>query len=285
MGGETVNIRVPGDPELCREILPELKIWLSRVKETLASEINASPWKPASDLEFMGIVFLMKLLSHAESVLLLLPHKDVTLIARAMIEGFVQFLWAARDPDVRPSDWRSYSVVEEFLSLERRGREGRPPTMAMMADLSEALQGVGPRFLTRKAAQALSESRNLPSNPYHTNWRRGVTFRKIFHEVEGGDLHTFLYGQFSGWAHWSPLALASQLDTSVPPGVKWRSHDDLLAAHAAIIAIVCLLHTGGLVFEHAEHPSQEMPGMLRDEFLEWQSQRYREYRDEACEGQ
>jgi hypothetical protein len=194
-------------------MLPELRDWLSRVTATLASEIDANPWRPGSDLDFMGIMFVMKLLSHAESILLLLPHKDVTLIARAMMEGYVQYLWVTLDPDVRPSDWRSFSVVEDLMSVDRRVREGRPPTETMMAELDEALEDVGPRFYTKNASKELRESGTLPPDPYYKNWRRGTTFRGIFDDLEAGDLHSLFYGQFSGWAHWSPLALASQLDS------------------------------------------------------------------------
>src|SRR5688572_11319416 len=82
--------------------LPRLR---QSVKEllALAHEITENvAYSEKDHLAFMALCFLSKQIDHTQSVLALIPSRDVILIARSMIEGLCQLLWAAQEPDRLP---------------------------------------------------------------------------------------------------------------------------------------------------------------------------------------
>ncbi len=271
-----MDVRIVVEDEVARELLPDLKDWLARIRSEIASHLRAID--RGDDLAFMGTCFLTKQLDHAEALYQLVPRKDTILIARTMVEGLVQFLWAAKD-EARAHLWRAHAVIEDFYRIPQMERRHQPPTAEMMAELEEVLESVGPLFLTRKAVRAHAEGGELPEHPYHRSWRGDVSLRDIFEDVEGGDLRRFFYGPYSAWAHWSAGAFGDRL-SETDAAVTWSPIAEAYSGEALVFAIMCVLQTAGILFQHIGHEAVEVPGRLRDEFAEWHDQRLEELRRE-----
>ncbi len=255
--------------KVSHEMLPHLRDWLTRVGMEISQQFEISDWRNRGHFAFMGICFLSKQLSHCETLVRLVPHKDSILVARTMAEGLAQFLWASRDPESRAHDWRAYAVLEDYWTIPVRERKGRPPTPDMMDSINSAMAEIGPMFLTKKAQKAKQAGQPLPKQPYYTNWRRGTSIKKVFEEIEGSDIWSFFYGPYSAWAHWSSAAFADRFDEEVPRTTRWTPVANSMAAASIVIGITTVLQTAEILFEHIEHPSANLPATLRDEFEAW----------------
>src|SRR5688572_9248803 len=64
-----------------------------------------------NDLAFMTLTFAGRQIEHARSVLVLGSSLDTALIARSMLEGLSQLLWASQEPEDRPLRWRAFVYV------------------------------------------------------------------------------------------------------------------------------------------------------------------------------
>jgi hypothetical protein len=141
----------------------------------------------------------------------------------------------------------------------------------MRSAIGEAMAAVRPLFLTETARKAERGGKPLPEQPYHRNWRRGVKLNTVFQEVGGLNLWSFIYGPYSAWAHWSSIAFEDRLVEVNPTLTRWTPLAHSMAANSLTIAVVCIVHTAGILFQHMNHPSADLPAQLRDQFLEWQS--------------
>jgi hypothetical protein len=73
--------------ERAKRDLPRLRQSVSELL-ALANEITENvPYSERDHLAFMALCFLSKQIDHTKSVLVLIPSRDVILIARSMIEG------------------------------------------------------------------------------------------------------------------------------------------------------------------------------------------------------
>ena len=73
---------------------------------------------------FMCLTYLSKQNDHMSSILALSPIRDVMMIARSMIEGVAQLLWAKLDPDVQPGKWMAFSVVHNWKLMRHKLSRG-----------------------------------------------------------------------------------------------------------------------------------------------------------------
>ena len=79
-----------------------------------------------SHLRFMLASFAIKQSEHAKSRLKLGSSPDTMLIARTMIEGLSQMLWAAKRPRQRPLLWLTFVFVHDWRMIqEHRGKGDR----------------------------------------------------------------------------------------------------------------------------------------------------------------
>jgi hypothetical protein len=252
-----------------RKMLPHLRDWLGRVIVEIGQHLEISDWRNRDDLAFMGICFLSKQLCHAESLVMIVPRKDSTLIARTMAEGLAQFLWASKEPESRPNAWRAYAVIEDYRSIPRLESRGCSPTPEMIRSIEKEMAEVGPMFYTDKAMKAVEAGRPLPERPHYDSWRKKVSIRKIFEEIKGSDIYSFFYGPFSTWAHWSSKAFADRFDEETPSSTRWTPIAYSMAAASIVLGITTVLQTAEILFDHLGHPAAHLPGDLRGEFEAW----------------
>src|ERR1022692_154552 len=123
-----------------------------------------------SHLRFMLASFAVKQSEHANSLLKLVPSPDTMLIARTMIEGLSQMLWAAKRPRHRPLLWRSFVFVHDWRQIQEHRAQGRPVNPQVERVLRVGLRRFGHRFLPRQAPVAPAAGRALPDEPYMRNW-------------------------------------------------------------------------------------------------------------------
>ncbi len=72
----------------------------------------------SDDFGFMVVNFLNKQITHSESLLLLVPRIDTSLIARTMFDGLVQLYWASQNPSSRGRQWRAFALVQDWRRLQ-----------------------------------------------------------------------------------------------------------------------------------------------------------------------
>lgn len=160
----------------------------------------------ASHLRFMLVSFAIKQNEHARSVLRLGTSLDTMLIARSMLEGFSQLLWAMKQPRRRPLLWRSFAFVLDWRLLQRHRAEGRAIDPDVERHTRAGLRRYGRWFLTKEARQARAARLPLLGDPYAKSWY-GEREAEIFRDVGGQVLWDNAYGPFSEWHHWRPGAI------------------------------------------------------------------------------
>ncbi|MGA3264825.1 MAG: DUF5677 domain-containing protein [Terracidiphilus sp.] len=155
------------------------------------------------DFGFMAIQFLYKQMQHAESVLLLIPRRDAGLVARSMIEGLYQFLWAFRAPEERARRWRSFSIIHDWRRIQARLKSGIPVDEADVKRTEAGLMEFGD-------LHRASNPRPDPSDSYQKNWRGAVSFSAMADAV-GRELYDGPYDELSDWAHWGVYGIGDSI--------------------------------------------------------------------------
>jgi hypothetical protein len=90
--------------------LPDLREWVNRLLDLTINMLESVPYSEDDNFGFMALCFASKQVDHMRSILALNGSRDVWLIARSMLEGRNQILWAVRDPDVRAQRWRAFAL-------------------------------------------------------------------------------------------------------------------------------------------------------------------------------
>jgi len=154
-----------------------------------------------SHLRFMLASFAVKQSEHANSLLMLGANPDTMLIARTMLEGLSQILWAAKRPKQRPLLWRSFAFVRDWRRMQEHQAQGLSIDPLVERGVRAGLCRFGQRFLTKEARSARLAGLASPADPYVKNWY-GETESEILRDVGGQDLLQHAYGPFSEWHHW-----------------------------------------------------------------------------------
>src|SRR5574337_145776 len=248
--------------------LPVLRQWVDR-SLALAQEMTNNVRHSENDhLAFMAVCFLVKQIDHARSILALIPSRDVILIARSMIEGLCQLLWAGRDPDALPFRWRAFAWVHDWRVIQAKIAAGELVDPEWRAAIEGALRKYGDQFLTTKAREARDKGASPPPDPYYKDWRTGRQIRQIFESVEGEDLYRKLYEPFSDWQHWG----AGGFKKAIVPQENRIVYSSLSATDAATAlatAIQCLLQTVKFVDEYLDLGLTSKISELRDGYIAW----------------
>lgn len=160
------------DNERATQDLADLHQWGDRLL-VLAGEILANIQYSENDhLGFMSLCFLSKQIGHMQSILTLSPSRDTILIARSMIEGLCQLLWAAKEPNIRPMQWRAFAWVHDLRVIEAKKARGETVSLEQHNAIENALCEIGKQFLKNKK-KAREQMSPFSSETYHDNWRCG----------------------------------------------------------------------------------------------------------------
>ncbi len=101
-------------------------------------------------LAFMALCFLSKQIDHTKSILVLIPSRDTILIARSMIEGLCQLLWAVKDPDVRPRQWRAFAWDHDWRLVQAKIKGGESIDPEVLKGIQDGLRRFGNQFLKER---------------------------------------------------------------------------------------------------------------------------------------
>jgi len=254
--------------QIVEKDLPALRQWVER-SLALANKITDNvQYKEDDHIAFMALCFLSKQIDHTKSILTLMPSRDVILIARSMIEGLCQLLWAAKDANSLPLRWRAFSWVHDWRVMQAKNALGGFIEPESRTAIQDALIQYGDQFLTNDAIKARKKGVSLPADPYHKNWRTGYPLRQIFKEVGGDDLYRKLYGPFSDWQHWGSGGLGDAI-TRQGNQIVYSSLSPTDIASALAVAFQCLLETTKLIDEHLGFGLTLEISKLHDEYVAW----------------
>ena len=219
-------------------------------------------------LAFMALCFLGKQIDHANSILALIPSRDAILIARSMIEGLCQLLWAAKDPRVLPLKWRAFAYVQDWRTLQSKLEAGEPVDPETRAGIESAVRQFGGQFLKGRPGSSWDSGAPIRTDPFHKDWKAGRQIRQICESVGGGDLYRRLYQPFSDWHHWGPAGLGAAIDRE-GDRIFYSSLRPSDTATALAVGFQCLWQTVELVDRHLDLALTARIADLRDEYVAW----------------
>ncbi|MBU2622572.1 MAG: hypothetical protein KKD92_09680 [Proteobacteria bacterium] len=248
--------------------LPALRQWVERLLVLTNRITDNVQYKEDDHIALMALCFLSKQIDHTKSILTLMPSRDVILIARSMIEGLCQLLWAAKDANSLPLQWRTFTWVHDWRVMQAKIALGGFVEPESRAAIQDALKQYGGQFLTNKAIEARNKGASLPADPYHKNWRTGCPIRQIFEAVGGDDLYCKLYEPFSDWQHWGSGGLGEAISWQGNQ-IVYSSLSPIDTASALAVAIQCLLETVKLVDTHLGLGLTPEISKLHDEYIAW----------------
>jgi hypothetical protein len=186
------------------------------------------------DFGFMAIQFLYKQMHHAESLLALIPRRDAGLIARTMIDGLYQLLWAFQAHEERAKLWRSFSIIHDWRLIQGRLRIGIPVDEANTYRNEAALKIFGNLHRLKKPKP------NSP-DPYYRRWHGGVTLSDMADAV-GRELYDEPYAELSDWEHWGVSGIGESI-VRENDHIVVDSSSDRVTGLSLLAAFQCLLQT------------------------------------------
>lgn len=202
-------------------------------------------------LGFMAANFLSKQSDHLHSIILLEPSRDVILIARSMIEGLCQLLWAANKPSSRPHKWRAFSSIEDWRNMQMFIDHGLSVDPQKRDKVAANLEQFGDIFLNKKSKRAKKEGKFLPEDPYCKDWCCGKTIKVLCEEVSGSDLYEWFYRKWSGWHHWNPRGISESL-TWQNDRLIYKTLSSTDAASALAVGFQCVIQSAEVTNGHFE---------------------------------
>jgi hypothetical protein len=197
--------------------------------------------KEDDDFGFMSMHFLYKQMHHVESVLSLVPSRDAGLIARTMIDGFYQLLWAAHAPEERSRLWRSFSIIHDWRLIQDRIREGIPVDAIDIRRNEEGLKEFGRLHRTQRQKSNLKD-------PYNKYWRGAVSLSNMANIV-GRELYDGSYSELSDWEHWGVMGIGESI-TREDNHVTVDHTSERMAGLSLLSAFQCLHQTLDVVDWH-----------------------------------
>jgi hypothetical protein len=225
-----------------------LQQWANRLFDLSNKLMQDSTYSEDDHFAFMCLNYVSKQKTHNKSILALAESRDSGLIARAMLEGMCQLLWAARDPATRALQWRAFAWIHDWRLMQAQIKAGDPIDNSKRAAIEKVLQQYGDMFLTSKARKARRSGSPMPDDPYSKDWI-GHTFREISKDVGAEELYLKLYKSFSAWQHWSPEGLANAINRE-SGRILYSSVSPSDTATALAVGFQCLLHTLEVADKH-----------------------------------
>jgi hypothetical protein len=236
---------------------------------TLAREITRPPlsYDENDHLRFMMLCFVSKQMEHLRSVCLLVDagrDRDAGLIARAMVEGLGLLLWAAREPAIRPLQWRRYAWVEDWRLVRQREQSGEPIDPSRKSHIEQQLKVLGPIMYSAQARKSLHAGKLLPADPY-MRWS-DIRVREVLNEVCGIRLYETVYHDTSAWSHWNVAAIGRAIERN-ENRVRYSEASPETAATALAIGFQALFESASLLDQHFARGFADRLVELRDAYF------------------
>jgi len=224
----------------------------------LADEASRSvPVREDDDFGVMAIHFLYKQMQHAESVLFLVPRRDACLVARPMIEGLYQLLWASAPQTERAKRWRSFSIIQDWRLIQSRLQEGISVDDVDIRKNEAGLRVFGSLHRSKKPK---------PSDPYAKNWLGGVTLAEMA-DSAGRELYDISYVELSDWEHWGLSGIGDSISRE-DNRVLVNAASERLSGLSLLTACQCLHRTLEIVDAHLSLDVMDKVTTFRTTFAE-----------------
>ncbi len=251
--------------------LPGLREWAQRLL-SLSNEAAANCQYPEEDdLGFMASCFLSKQIDHLESIVILVPRRDAVLVARSMIESCCQLLWAAQDPDTRPSQWRNFVWIRDWRVMKEMIARGETVDPETRSRIEDELRKSGDRYMKGKARKARDNGAPWP-DPYHDDWRCGTTIWETCKSVGGEDLYRKIYKPFSDWQHGGVSKLGEAIKRE-GNRIVYSSYSPRDSATVLAVGFQCLLQTVEFTNNHLKMGLGTKISELHNNYIVWNKNR------------
>jgi hypothetical protein len=200
---------------------------------------------------YMALRFTSTQDEHLRSLRVLVragQHRDAFLIARTMIEGLAQLLWAFDNRPDGPDQWFWYVVIEEWRQLKKNKVNGLEVDPETEDTCQKLLDQYGTNYYTPKADKKAAAGEPLSADPYRRKWI-SLDAAAMFMKIQGSDLYETVYRTASDWVHWSPRSMHLVI---VEEGEiqKHEVEDPARAAQALAAGALSLLQSLGVVNDH-----------------------------------
>lgn len=216
-----------------REV-PFLNDRVQRVLALADKSARLIPFTEKDDFGFMTAQFLYKQMQHAQSVLDLVPRRDVGLVARTMIEGLYQLLWTSQAAEERARRWRSFAIIHDWRLIQGRLREGIPVPEIEARRNAVGLKEFGDLHRIKKP-------KRKSLDPYHQNWRGGTNLSDMADSL-GRELYDGPYAELSDWEHWGVSGIGDSISRQ-EGHITINRDSDRVADLSLLAAFQCVLQT------------------------------------------
>lgn len=228
--------------------------------------LGETAYRPDDRFGFMALTFFRRQQHHVSSLKKLIPGHDAALVARTMLEGMAQLLWASHKPAQRAGQWERFAAVADWRTLNAFDAFGTPVSDEDRGRVHEFRRKWGPDYETRRARGAKQEGKDLP-DPYHSSWLKGVRLREVFEAIGGLDIYINTYRSFSDWHHWSPAGVGQAVEDSLHE-TRFNPHSLMVAVVATLTATHCVYDTLKVLNDHFDLAGEERLHELRQKLVE-----------------
>jgi hypothetical protein len=261
-------VKITPHEEKCLQALSGLETWINKLLDLANETVESAECLDDDHLGFMALCFLSRQIDHIQSIITLVPNRDAILIARSMIEGLCQLLWAAQEPKERPLKWRAFAYIHDWRLQQVKIARGESIDANQQKSNELGIQEYGKLFYTKDARSAISQNQPLPPDPYHKAWTCGTQVKQICDCVDAGDLHKEIYSSFSDWHHWGTAGMGKTLSWNENK-VTFSSSSSSNSAMALVTGFQCLIQTIELTNEHLLFGRASQIASIRDGYIKW----------------
>jgi hypothetical protein len=261
-------VKINPHEEKLQQALSGLEEWINKLLDLARETVEGAEYLDDDHLGFMALCFLSRQIDHVQSIVTLVPNRDAILIARSMIEGLCQLLWAAQKPKDRPLKWRAFAYIYDWRLQQLKIARGESIDLNQQKLNEMGIQEYGKLFYTKEARLAVSQNQTLPTDPYFKNWTCGTQIKQICDCVDAGDLYKEVYSSFSDWHHWGTAGIGKTLSWNENK-VTFSSSSSSNSAMALATGFQCLLQTLELTNKHLSLARESQIYSIGDGYIKW----------------
>jgi hypothetical protein len=241
---------------------PEFRFLMTRVSEALrlAAECSSSTEiLDEDDFGFMAIHFLYKQMDHAESVQILAPRRDCSLVARTMIDGLsLSCSGLTRRPRSELDDGVHFSIINGWRLIQEQLAMGLDADESAKRRTEAGLNEFGDIHRTKKAASSSQD-------PFHKTWH-GSTRLPEMASLVGRDLYDYVYTDLSDWEHWGVRGIGDAISRN-GNHILFTSHSERIACQSLAIAFQCVIQVVELIDHHLKLGKVKAINSLSNDFI------------------
>ncbi len=196
---------------------PESNLPILKTKAQEALDLAAGIQQPSPTVDnaftFMTFAYLGKQTEHMRGILTLVAAglcRDAGLIARSMLEGRAQLLWASAKPEERAPQWQDFWPVSDWRKMNKELKAGLTAPHFLRSKIEQARAALEHKFLVDSGRQRLRRDMPLQSKDYWDNWT-GHSYSELLDlcvsapgkvPVKEHALKLLTYSPLSAWHHW-----------------------------------------------------------------------------------